>query len=219
MIEIALRVPRETVRALLSAAAEALTGAEGQAPIAAENGGFQEETFGRLSRAEEIGAREPLPRAEDEWEDGAAEEGPRGPYPRRTGRQSGEGAEDPSPMEPPLSVQGGLRGVSPERGLRGTAFGMAEAPARRGSGTAGRRLSAPEPASYAVERPMPAAARPAERTLLAGKGSAELESGTAERSAEPEKEAAARGAELSPKALSDRWERDSRRYDGRFTLY
>ena len=207
MIEIALRVPRETVRALLSAAAEALTGAEGQAPIAAENGGFQEETFGRLSRAE------------DEWEDGAAEEGPRGPYPRRTGRQSGEGAEDPSPMEPPLSVQGGLRGVSPERGLRGTAFGMAEAPVRWGSGTAGRRLSAPEPASYAVERPMPAAARPAERTLLAGKGSAELESGTAERSAEPEKEAAARGAELSPKALSDRWERDSRRYDGRFTLY
>ena len=35
MIEIALRVPQETVRTLLSAAAEALTGAEGRAPIAA----------------------------------------------------------------------------------------------------------------------------------------------------------------------------------------
>ena len=241
MVEIALRVPRETVRALLAAAAEALIGAEGRAPMAAENGGFQEETFGRLSRAEEIGAKarpgtaEERPSwAEDEREAGAAEDVPRkrgwGRSPRRgTKRQSGEGAEGPFPVEPAPPVDIPLKSLSPkevlpkavlsERGLRGTALGVEEAPARRGSGTAGRRLSAPEPASYAVERPMPAAARPAERTLLAGKGSAELESGTAERSAEPEKEAAARGAELSPKALSDRWERDSRRYDGRFTLY
>ncbi len=182
MIEIALRVPQETVRTLLSAAAEALTGAEGQAPIAAENGGFQEAAFRRLSRAEETGAREPLSRAEDEPEDGTAS-GPRGPYSRRAGRQSGEGAEGPSPVEPGFSAQGG---VSPERGLRGAE----EAPVRRGSGTAGRRLSAPEPASYAVERP-----------------------------AGSEKESAERGAGLSPKALSDRWERDSRRYDGGFTLY
>lgn len=40
-----------------------------------------------------------------------------------------------------------------------------------------------------------------------------------ERPAGPEKESAERGAGLSPKALSDRWERDSRRYDGGFTLY
>ena len=87
------------------------------------------------------------------------------------------------------------------------------------SGTAGRRLSAPEPASYAVERTLPAA----ERTLPAEKGPAEWESGSAagpvERPAGPEKESAERGAGLSPKALSDRWERDSRRYDGGFTLY
>lgn len=207
MIEIALRVPQETVRALLSAAAEALTGAEGRAPIAAENGGFQEAAFRRLSRAEETGAREPLSRAEDEPEDGTAS-GPRGPYSRRAGRQSGEGAEGPSPVEPGFSAQGG---VSPERGLRGAE----EAPVRRGSGTAGRRLSAPEPASYAVERTLPAA----ERTLPAEKGPAEWESGPAERPAGPEKESAERGAGLSPKALSDRWERDSRRYDGGFTLY
>lgn len=211
MIEIALRVPRETVRTLLSAAAEALTGAEGRAPIAAENGGFQEAAFRRLSRAEETGAREPLSRAEDEPEDGTAS-GPRGPYSRRAGRQSGEGAEGPSPVEPGFSAQGG---VSPERGLRGAE----EAPVRRGSGTAGRRLSAPEPASYAVERTLPAA----ERTLPAEKGPAEWESGSAagpvERPAGPEKESAERGAGLSPKALSDRWERDSRRYDGGFTLY
>ncbi|MCI9513229.1 MAG: hypothetical protein HFF61_02695 [Oscillospiraceae bacterium] len=199
MIEIALRVPQETVRTLLSAAAEALTGAEGRAPIAAENGGFQEAAFRRLSRAE------------DEPEDGTAS-GPRGPYSRRAGRQSGEGAEGPSPVEPGFSAQGG---VSPERGLRGAE----EAPVRRGSGTAGRRLSAPEPASYAVERTLPAA----ERTLPAEKGPAEWESGSAagpvERPAGPEKESAERGAGLSPKALSDRWERDSRRYDGGFTLY
>lgn len=207
MIEIALRVPQETVRTLLSAAAEALTGAEGRAPIAAENGGFQEAAFRRLSRAEETGAREPLSRAEDEPEDGTAS-GPRGPYSRRAGRQSGERAEGPSPVEPGFSAQGG---VSPERGLRGAE----EAPVRRGSGTAGRRLSAPEPASYAVERTLPAA----ERTLPAEKGPAEWESGPAERPAGPEKESAERGAGLSPKALSDRWERDSRRYDGGFTLY
>lgn len=199
MIEIALRVPQETVRTLLSAAAEALTGAEGRAPIAAENGGFQEAAFRRLSRAE------------DEPEDGTAS-GPRGPYSRRAGRQSGEGAEGPSPVEPGFSAQGG---VSPERGLRGAE----EAPVRRGSGMAGRRLSAPEPASYAVERTLPAA----ERTLPAEKGPAEWESGSAagpvERPAGPEKESAERGAGLSPKALSDRWERDSRRYDGGFTLY
>ena len=199
MIEIALRVPQETVRTLLSAAAEALTGAEGRAPIAAENGGFQEAAFRRLSRAE------------DEPEDGTAS-GPRGPYSRRAGRQSGEGPEGPSPVEPGFSAQGG---VSPERGLRGAE----EAPVRRGSGTAGRRLSAPEPASYAVERTLPAA----ERTLPAEKGPAEWESGSAagpvERPAGPEKESAERGAGLSPKALSDRWERDSRRYDGGFTLY
>ena len=211
MIEIALRVPQETVRTLLSAAAEALTGAEGRAPIAAENGGFQEAAFRRLSRAEETGAREPLSRAEDEPEDGTAS-GPRGPYSRRAGRQSGEGAEGPSPVEPGFSAQGG---VSPERGLRGAE----EAPVRWGSGMAGRRLSAPEPASYAVERTLPAG----ERTLPAEMGPAEWESGSAagpvERPAGPEKESAERGAGLSPKALSDRWERDSRRYDGGFTLY
>ena len=230
MVEIALRVPRETVRALLAAAAEALIGAEGRAPMAAENGEFQEETFGRLSRAEEIGAKarpgtaeERPSRAEDEREAGAAEDVPRkrggGRSPRRgTKRQSGEGAEGPFPVEPAPPVDIPLKSLSPkevlpkavlsERGLRGTALGVEEAPARRGSGTAGRRLSAPEPASYAVERPMPLGKGPAE------KGPAELESGTAA----PEKEAA-RGAELSPKALSDRWERDSRRYDGGFTLY
>ena len=215
MVEIALRVPRETVRALLAAAAEALIGAEGRAPMAAENGEFQEETFGRLSRAEEIGAKarpgtaeERPSRAEDEREAGAAEDVPRkrgwGRSPRRgTKRQSGEGAEGPFPVEPAPPVDIPLKSLSPkevlpkavlsERGLRGTALGVEEAPARRGSGTAGRRLSAPEPAET---------------------GPAELESGTAA----PEKEAA-RGAELSPKALSDRWERDSRRYDGGFTLY
>lgn len=241
MVEIALRVPRETVRALLAAAAEALIGAEGRAPMAAENGGFQEETFGRLSRAEEIGAKarpgtaeERPSRAEDEREAGAAEDVPRkqgwGRSPRRgTKRQSGEGAEGPFPVEPAPPVDIPLKSLSPkevlpkevlsERGLRGTALGVEEAPARRGSGTAGRRLSAPEPASYAVERPMPLGKGPAEKGLAewpmpAEKGPAELESGTAA----PEKEAA-RGAELSPKALSDRWERDSRRYDGGFTLY
>ena len=252
MVEIALRVPRETVRALLAAAAEALIGAEGRAPMAVENGGFQEETFGRLSRAEEIGAKarpgtaeERPSRAEDEREAGAAEDVPRkrgwGRSPRRgTKRQSGEGAEGPFPVEPAPPVDIPLKSLSPkevlpkevlsERGLRGTALGVLVSPARRGSGTAGRRLSAPEPASYAVERPMPlgkgpaekglaewpmpAEKGPAERPMPAEKGPAELESGTAA----PEKEAA-RGAELSPKALSDRWERDSRRYDGGFTLY
>ena len=238
MVEIALRVPRETVRALLAAAAEALIGAEGRAPM---NGEFQEETFGRLSRAEEIGAKarpgtaeERPSRAEDEREAGAAEDVPRkrgwGRSPRRgTKRQSGAGAEGPFPVEPAPPVDIPLKSLSPkevlpkavlsERGLRGTALGVEEAPARRGSGTAGRRLSAPEPASYAVERPMPLGKGPAEKGLAewpmpAEKGPAELESGTAA----PEKEAA-RGAELSPKALSDRWERDSRRYDGGFTLY
>lgn len=212
MIEIALRVPQETVRALLSAAAEALMGAEGRAPTAAENEGFWEETFHRLSRAEETGAREALSRAEDGPEDGTAAARPRRLYPRRAGRQSGEGAESPSPVETAFSAQGG---VLPERGLREAAFEAEEAPVRRGSGTAGRRLSAPEPASYAVERALPAAGR----TLPAEKGSVKSESGTAERPAEAEKGAAERGTGLSPKALSDRWERDSRRYDGGFTLY
>ena len=110
-------------------------------------------------------------------------------------------------MEPAPSVGAPLKSLSPEevfpkaalseRGLQGTAFGAERLPARRGSGTAGRRLSAPEPASYAVELPVPA-----EKGVPAARGAAEE-----------------RGAELSPKALSDRWERDSRRYDGGFTLY
>ena len=71
------------------------------------------------------------------------------------------------------------------------------APARRVRAEVGRRLSVPEPASYGVELP---AAAPAE-----GRGLPVPEEKT--------------GEKWEERRLERRWERDSRRYDGGFSLY
>ena len=72
-------------------------------------------------------------------------------------------------------------------------------PVRRVEAAVGSRLSAPEPASYAIELPggQPSPWRDSER----GEMPAELD------------------GVLTPVSLAKRWERDSRRYDGGFPLY
>ena len=71
-------------------------------------------------------------------------------------------------------------------------------PVRRAAGEVGSRLSAPEPASYAVELPG---------------------SGSLRRSVESQRAAELHGELPTPASLAQRWERDSRRYDGGFPLY
>lgn len=244
MAEIALRVPMETVRALLSAAAEALGSAERlhvpdfreEADLretAAENAGFREEVFRRLARASE---EPPLRRGEAvrserrdrkrpaEGETAATAETwaeRQTPPPRSALTAAEERAVAPAEWDGPeesTAEDVRRRRWTEEAEIRGREReGTAEpslpeavrreertweepaAPPRRGLGAAGQRLSAPGPAFPAAEQ-MPSAAGGAP-------------------AAEYRPAAAGEETELTPKALSDRWERDSRRYDGGFTLY
>ena len=207
MIEITFRVPPAVLRSLAGTAAEVLrggetrmTGAEETLTVSEENGGFQEDVFRRLARdMEEHPETRRVSGGEQKRELPAetAEAGPEMSTEEETSQRRGErreelsgereGAGDPSLPPPPRRESGG-----PE---------IQEAVTlRRGSGELGRWLSAPEPATYAVER--------------SAEGSRRGES--REDAGEP----AIPGAEtLTAEELSQRWERDSRRYDGDFTLY
>lgn len=249
MVEIALRVPMETVRALLSAAAEALGGAErlsvpdfrGEADLretAAENTGFREEVFRRLARASE---EPPLRRGEAVRSERRDRKRPaegetavtaetwaerQTPPPRSALTAAEEGAVAPAERDGPeestaedvhrrrrqrrrwtekAEIRGREREGTAEPSLpeavrrEERTWEEPAAPPRRGLGTAGQRLSAPGPAFPAAEQ------------MLSAAGGAPA--------AEYRPAAAGEETELTPKALSDRWERDSRRYDGGFTLY
>ena len=242
MVEIALRIPPEALRRALQAAAEAPAGGSRQPAAEEENGAFREDVFRRLSREPEerrgraetpspVGSGPERPAAESGPEEGGAADSP----PRRRRAASEDRGMPESRVEPEdwpeeegraaAENRGAAEGRRMMEGRRETAerdgagapgspdpvlpepprreerlAGEAEVPVRRGVGAALGRLSAPGPASYA------AAGRP--------------DPGTA--AAVPEGDGGADGSRevpLTPEALSERWERDSRRYDGGFTLY
>ena len=218
MIELTVRVPAEKLLPALSAAVRALAGTEDRGEPAAENPAFREEVFRRLARETEktfetapgtvleampwaaAGRKAPAPDSTDAAEQGAPEH-------RRDGAAArGDGPEESTAEDVPrrqtaalpeeLAARAGTgEPVLPERAARSGA----DIPARRGIGTAGGRLSAPEPASYAAALPAPATGR---------------QGGAPERAEER-----SGGPALSAEEMSRRWERDSRRYDGGFALY
>ena len=227
MVEIVFRLPPEALGQALQAAAEALRGTEG----AAENVAFQPEAFRRLLSREtaevESGASAP-PAADVPAADRAAEPGTRPAAGRRGMRPPPEAAERLPPevlgqalrvaAEGPWAAEAETAGRSPalqtaagedRPGAEHRAAGETPAlsppwrgrpgpalPVRRGTGTAAGPLSAPGPGAYAPALPGSGASGPWRPAAAGGEGGG-----------------------LPAEALSERWERDSRRYDGGFTLY